>query len=90
MKRTRIAIVAAGGLIALATARARAQPVVSAPPESSSEPEPINDSEGYTPAVEGTGAAPALTINGYVDVGYAKAQGARRASVVVGRSYSTR
>ncbi len=75
MKRTRIAIVAAGGLIALATARARAQPVVSAPPESSSEPEPINDSEGYTPAVEGTGAAPALTINGYVDVGYAKAQG---------------
>jgi hypothetical protein len=37
-----------------------------------SEPEPINDSEGYTPPPE---AATALSINGYVDVGFAKAQG---------------
>jgi hypothetical protein len=34
--------------------------------------EPINDSEGYTPPPEATSA---LSINGYVDVGFAKAQG---------------
>jgi hypothetical protein len=36
------------------------------------EPEPINDSEGYTPPPE---SATPLSINGYVDVGFAKAQG---------------
>ena len=46
-----------------------------APAEPSPEPEPINDSEGYTPPSEGPGAPAALSINGYVDVGFAKAQG---------------
>jgi hypothetical protein len=41
-------------------------------PESPSEPEPLNDSEGYTPPPD---AATSLSINGYVDVGFAKAQG---------------
>jgi hypothetical protein len=35
---------------------------------------PENDSEGYTPPSEGAGA-PALQLNGYVDVGWANAQG---------------
>jgi len=42
------------------------------------EPEPINDSEGYTPPPEAAGGAaglPGLSIDGYVDVGFAKAQG---------------
>ncbi len=42
------------------------------PPAPASEPEPINDSDGYTPPSD---AAPAFSINGYVDVGFAKAQG---------------
>jgi hypothetical protein len=57
-------------------ARAFAQPVPPAtvpPPEP--EPEPINDSDGYTPAVEGAGAPSPLSIDGYIDVGFAKAQG---------------
>ena len=37
------------------------------------EEEPINDSEGYSP--EGGGAPAGLSINGYIDVGFAKAQG---------------
>jgi len=45
------------------------------PAEPPAEPEPINDSEGYTPPSEGPGAPAALSINGYVDVGFAKAQG---------------
>ncbi len=68
--------------IVLAGARAVAQPVpalVAAPaPEVAPspwvpEPEPINDSDGYTPA-EGAAASP-LSIDGYIDVGFAKAQG---------------
>ena len=39
------------------------------------EPEPINDSDGYTPPAEGSGAPSPLSINGYVDVGFAHAQG---------------
>jgi hypothetical protein len=39
------------------------------------EPEPSNDSEGYTPPSEGSGAPSSLSINGYVDVGFAHAQG---------------
>jgi hypothetical protein len=45
------------------------------PPEPENGPEPINDSDGYTPAVEGAGAPSPLSINGYIDVGFAKAQG---------------
>jgi hypothetical protein len=43
--------------------------------QTEAEPEPINDSEGYTPPPEGAGAPAPLSINGYVDVGFAKAQG---------------
>jgi hypothetical protein len=53
-------------------------PVLVAPPpapEPPSESEPINDSEGYTPPAEGVGAPSPLSINGYVDVGFARAQG---------------
>jgi len=47
-----------------------------APPfEPEAEPEPINDSDGYTPAVEGAAAPSPLSIDGYIDVGFAKAQG---------------
>ena len=38
------------------------------------EPEPINDSDGYTPPPDSSAAA-ALSINGYVDIGFADAQG---------------
>jgi hypothetical protein len=34
-----------------------------------------NDTEGYTPPAEGAGTPPALVIGGYVDVGFANAQG---------------
>jgi hypothetical protein len=68
-------------------ARAQAQSPAPPPPAKPAPPaapaaeaeaeaaEPINDSEGYTPAAgEGAGPPP-LSINGYVDVGFAKAQG---------------
>jgi hypothetical protein len=45
--------------------------VPAAPSAPELEPEPVNDSEGYTPPE----AASPLSINGYVDVGFAKAQG---------------
>jgi hypothetical protein len=45
-----------------------------APPPASAD-EPINDSDGYTPPADGPGAPSALSIDGYVDVGFAKAQG---------------
>jgi hypothetical protein len=53
---------------------ARAEPVPAvAPPAPDAAEEPVNDSEGYSPEA---GAAPTgLSINGYVDVGFAKAQG---------------
>jgi len=56
---------------------ARAQVPTPTPPpaEATPEPEAINDSEGFTPPPEGPGAPAALSINGYVDVGFAKAQG---------------
>jgi hypothetical protein len=58
-------------------ARAVAQPAPLSPavPSPEPEPEPINDSDGYTPAVEGAGAPSPLSIDGYIDVGFAKAQG---------------
>jgi hypothetical protein len=37
--------------------------------------QPLNDSDGYTPAAEGGATPAALTVNGYIDVGFAKAQG---------------
>ncbi len=46
--------------------------IASAARAQEAEPEPINDSEGYTPPPE---SATPLSINGYVDVGFAKAQG---------------
>jgi len=54
-------------LLAAPAARAQAAPV------EATEAEPINDSEGYTPPPE---SATSLSINGYIDVGFAKAQGA--------------
>jgi hypothetical protein len=50
-----------------------APPIPDAPPEPPGEP--VNDSEGYTPPGEGAGAPSPLSIDGYVDVGFAKAQG---------------
>lgn len=65
---------AAIGLLTLVAARAQAQAQAQA---SEQEPEPINDSDGYTPPAQAGvgGAASAWTVNGYVDVGFAKAQG---------------
>ena len=69
------ACAAALGSLLLASA-ARAQGPAPAPAaETETEAEPINDSEGYTPPPEGSGAPAPLSINGYVDVGFAKAQG---------------
>jgi hypothetical protein len=63
--RRACALAVAAGLALSATARAQE------PPEEPSE----NDSQGYTPPAEGAGTPSALTINGYVDVGWANAQG---------------
>ncbi|HVY37237.1 MAG TPA: hypothetical protein VHM31_04860 [Polyangia bacterium] len=41
----------------------------------SGDDQPVDDTDGYTPAAEGPGAPSPLTLNGYVDVGFAKAQG---------------
>jgi hypothetical protein len=46
-----------------------------APPPVVEEPAAVNDSDGYTPPVEGAGAPSPLSIDGYIDVGFAKAQG---------------
>jgi hypothetical protein len=78
MKRSAVAV-AVGFAASLLTSAVRGQGVVppAAPPPLApeSEPEPINDSDGYTPPAEGAGAAAALSIDGYVDVGFARAQG---------------
>jgi hypothetical protein len=58
--------------------QSRAQPPVAPLPTAPPPPPEVpseNDSDGYTPTNEGAGAPPALSINGYVDVGYANAQG---------------
>jgi len=57
-------------MVLLVASRASAQ--TDAPADAA---EPINDSQGYTPPAEGAGAPSPLVINGYVDVGFAKAQG---------------
>jgi hypothetical protein len=53
-------------------------PLPPAPLPSPAEEEVVpseNDSEGYTPATEGSAAPSPVQLNGYVDVGYANAQG---------------
>jgi hypothetical protein len=67
--RTQIATLAAA---LLAAGRASAQP---APDPIAPDAEPVNDSEGYSPPAEGAAAPSPLSINGYIDVGFAKAQG---------------
>ena len=57
------------------TSWAQAVPPSPNAPDAESEAEPLNDSEGYTPPAEGSGAPAPLSIDGYVDVGFAKAQG---------------
>ncbi len=64
-----LGLVCASG--SLAAERPRSEPPAPAPvPEST--PENPNDSAGYTPDEEGSGA---LRLLGYIDVGFAKAQG---------------
>src|SRR5262245_16717849 len=58
---------ACAAALALASAGARAQ--------GAQEPEPLNDSDGYTPPAQGPGAPSPLSIGGYVDVGFAHAGG---------------
>ena len=76
--RSRLLVLSAAVLLpATLAARARAQAPSPPPavPVLDAEPEPVNDSEGYTPPTEGSGAPSPLSINGYVDVGFAHAQG---------------
>jgi hypothetical protein len=69
--RRRYAVAALGAAALLAVARgAAAQPG----PEAT-DAEPPNDSDGYSPPLEGAAAPSPLSINGYIDVGFAKAQG---------------
>ena len=57
-------------LSALSAARVRAQPAAGGAGDDTT-----NDSEGYTPPAEGAAAPSPLSINGYIDVGFAKAGG---------------
>ncbi len=59
----------------LAAPRAFAQAADAGASEPSADDQLLNDTEGYTPATEGAGAPSPLTLNGYIDVGFAKAQG---------------
>ncbi len=59
----------------LVAALAWAGPAMADEPVAVAELEPINDPEGYTPPAQGPGAPSPLSINGYVDVGFARAQG---------------
>jgi hypothetical protein len=60
-------------------ARAQAAPPAvaapAAPAEDGDEVTTENDSEGYTPPPEGSASAPSVVLGGYVDVGFANAQG---------------
>ena len=63
-------------LVAGAAARAQAPATPAPEPEPEQEDVPSeNDSEGYTPPSEGAGAPSSVVINGYIDVGWADAQG---------------
>jgi hypothetical protein len=89
-RRPRVAGLVASGIAFLAlgaSPAARAQtapppapaaPLPAAPPPSAPEVEEVqseNDSEGYTPPSEGASAPSSVVINGYIDVGWANAQG---------------
>jgi hypothetical protein len=69
------ALVLAAAVTPALSSRVAAQTPPAPAADAAAEPEAINDSEGYTPPAEGAGAPAALSINGYVDVGFAKAQG---------------
>jgi hypothetical protein len=64
--RRAAALAAFASLIFTAASAARAQ---------EADADAGNDSDGYTPPAEGAGAPSPLTIDGYVDVGFAHAQG---------------
>jgi hypothetical protein len=68
-----VALLIAGAL--LAAEPPPAPPPAAAETAPAEEAEPINDSAGYTPPLEGPGAPSALTTGGYVDVGFAHAGG---------------
>ena len=66
------------GIFALAvssTARAQLSPPSAGAPSASDEVPSENDPEGYTPPAEGPGAPPSVVLGGYIDVGWANAQG---------------
>jgi hypothetical protein len=70
-----VGVVALAG-VGVASRAARAQPEPAAAPTPATEEVPSeNDSDGYTPPAEGPGAPPAVTVGGYIDVGFARAQG---------------
>jgi hypothetical protein len=68
LTKAALAAVAVAVAVLSAGARARAQ----APGEDAADE---NDSAGYTPPADGPGAPPAVVLGGYVDVGFARAQG---------------
>ena len=65
------AVLGAVALLAL-EARAAGQAAADGPP---AETESANDTEGYSPPTQGAAAPSPLSIDGYVDLGFAKAQG---------------
>lgn len=74
--RSHLAKMLCFALGAAGSSGAAAQPR-SEPPQSVQEPGPENpnDSPGYTPDEEGPSASGSLKLHGYIDVGFAKAQG---------------
>jgi hypothetical protein len=88
LRRALVALlVLAGSSAARAQAPAAAvppplPPPTAAPPPAAAAPPPVieevpseNDTEGYTPPAQGPGAAPSVVLGGYVDIGFADAQG---------------
>jgi hypothetical protein len=61
--------------VALAAGTARAQGPVTVPPPPVAEETSENDSEGYTPPADAAGAPSAVVLGGYIDVGFANAEG---------------
>ncbi len=66
-------------LAGASTARAQtAPPLPAAPPPAPAASEEVsseNDTDGYTPPMEGSAAPSPVVLGGYIDVGYANAQG---------------
>jgi hypothetical protein len=56
-------------------ARAQTATPLAAPDAPEPDDDAGNDSAGYTPPSDGPGAPSSVVVNGYVDVGYARAQG---------------